>query len=88
MIGHPLSYTSQYGKYMGLNISDKIYTNSKVTYILIWVLTTQQVMSVISIFKPGARQLQAGVRLVSRNHFRAAKVCVCVCVCVRPPPRL
>ena len=32
--------------------------------------------------KPGARQLQASVRLVSRNHFRAAKVCVCVCVCV------
>ena len=33
-----------------------------------------------------------GVRLVSRNHFRAAKVCVCVCmcvcVCVCPPPRL
>ena len=34
------------------------------------------------IFKPGARRPQAGVRLVSRNHFRAAKVCVCVCVCV------
>ena len=33
-----------------------------------------------SIFKPGARRPQAGVRLVSRNHFRAAKVCVCVCV--------
>ena len=27
-------------------------------------------------------QAQAGVRLVSRNHFRAAKVCLCVCVCV------
>ena len=25
-------------------------------------------------------QAHAGVCLVSRNHFRAAKVCVCVCV--------
>ena len=39
------------------------------------------------IFKPGARQPQAGVRLVSRNHFHAAKVCVCVCVCVCVHPR-
>ena len=30
-------------------------------------------------------QAQAGVRLVSRNHFRAAKVCVCVCVCMSTP---
>ena len=40
------------------------------------------------IFKPGARRPAAGVRLVSRNHFRAAKdvcVCVCVCVCVSTP---
>ena len=33
-----------------------------------------------NVVKPGARRPQAGVRLVSRNHFRAAKVCVCVCV--------
>ena len=39
----------------------------------------------IFIFKPGARRPQAGVRLVSRNHFRGAKVCVCVCVCVSTP---
>ena len=32
-------------------------------------------------FKPGAHWPQAGVRLVSRNHFCAAKVYVCVCVC-------
>ena len=42
-------------------------------------------------FKPGTRQPQAGVRLVSRNHFHAAKVCVFVCVfvcvCVCPPLR-
>ena len=30
--------------------------------------------------KSGARRPQAGVDLVSRNYFRAAKVCVCVCV--------
>ena len=30
-------------------------------------------------------QAHAGVHLVSRNHFRAAKVCVCVCVCVSIP---
>ena len=41
----------------------------------------------IGIFKPGARRPAAGVRLVSRNHFRAAKVCVCVCVCVCVHPR-
>ena len=34
------------------------------------------------VFKPGVRRPQAGVRLVSRNPFRAAKVCVCVYVCV------
>ena len=38
----------------------------------------------IKIFKPGARRPEAGVRLVSRNHFCTAKVCVCVCVCVHP----
>ena len=34
-------------------------------------------------------QAHAGrsVRRVSRNHFRAAKVCVCVCVCVCVHPR-
>ena len=37
---------------------------------------------IVNLFKPGARRPQAGVRLVSRNHFRAAKVCVCLCVCV------
>ena len=28
--------------------------------------------------KPGAHRPQASMRLVSRNHFRAAEVCVCV----------
>ena len=37
-----------------------------------------------NVFKPGARRPAAGVRLISKNHFRAAKVCVCVCVCVHP----
>ena len=36
----------------------------------------------IYLLKPGAHRPQAGVCLVSRNHFRAAKVCVCVCACV------
>ena len=31
------------------------------------------------LFKPGACRPQAGMCLVSRNHFHAAKVCVCVC---------
>ena len=60
----------------------------------------QQRTKRVLIFKPGARRPQAGVRLVSRNHFHAAKVrmcvcvcvcvcmCMCVCVCVCPPPRL
>ena len=43
--------------------------------------------SYLIFFKPGARRPVAGVRLVSRNHFRAAKVCVCVCVCVCVHPR-
>ena len=30
--------------------------------------------------KPGARRPMAGLHLVSRNHFRSAKVCVHVCV--------
>ena len=39
------------------------------------------------LFKPGACRPVAGVCLVSRNHFHAAKVCVCVYVCVCPPLR-
>ena len=39
----------------------------------------------VEIFKPGACWLQAGIRLVSRNHFCAVKVCVCVYVCMSTP---
>ena len=43
------------------------------------------------LIKPGASRPQAGTRLVSRNHFQCANVCVrvrvCVCVCVCMPPR-
>ena len=44
--------------------------------VYIWNITL--VFCGMCVFKPGARRPQAGVRLVSRNHFRAAKVCVCV----------
>ena len=55
-------------------------------------------MNIKGIFKPGAYGLQAGMCLVSCNHFYVAMyvyarvcvgacVCVCVCVCVCPPPR-
>ena len=35
-------------------------------------------MKTNEIFKPGVCRPQAGMRLVSYNHFHSAKVCVCV----------
>ena len=53
--------------------------------ILQGIINCWNVIIIYCIFKPGMRLPQAGVRLVSCNHFHPRKDArVCVCVCVRP----
>ena len=66
-------------QYRGFPLSD-------VKNVLVTSVGTKIFVLIMEVFKPGARQPQAGTGLVSYNHFHCGNVCVCVCVCTPPRP--